>query len=36
MSLQNFQYDTKDIWQKDKDHHIHPWTDFSTFKKTAR
>ena len=32
MSLQNFQYDTKDIWQKDKDHHIHPWTDFATFK----
>ena len=32
MSLQNFQYDTKDIWQKDKDHHFHPWTDFSTFK----
>ena len=32
MQLENFQYDTKDIWQKDKDHHIHPWTDFSTFK----
>ena len=31
MQLENFQYDTKDIWQKDKDHHIHPWTDFSTF-----
>ena len=31
MSLQNFQYDTQDIWQKDKDHHIHPWTDFETF-----
>ncbi len=28
----NFNYDTKAIWQKDKDHHIHPWTDFSTFK----
>ena len=26
------QYDTQDIWQKDKDHFIHPWTDFSTFK----
>ena len=24
-------YDTQDIWQKDKDHFIHPWTDFSTF-----
>tara|TARA_B100000795_G_C22782612_1_gene433090 strand:- start:522 stop:1904 length:1383 start_codon:yes stop_codon:yes gene_type:complete len=22
----------KNIWQKDKDHFIHPWTDFSTFK----
>ncbi|MDP7541789.1 MAG: hypothetical protein QF653_00920 [Acidimicrobiales bacterium] len=20
------QYDTRDIWQKDKDHFIHPWT----------
>ena len=26
------QYDTQAIWQKDKDHFIHPWTDFSTFK----
>tara|TARA_B100002003_G_C14130861_1_gene543926 strand:+ start:728 stop:2128 length:1401 start_codon:yes stop_codon:yes gene_type:complete len=25
-------YDTKSIWRKDKDHHIHPWIDFSTFK----
>ena len=24
-------YDTKEIWRKDKDHHIHPWTDFATF-----
>lgn len=24
--------DIEDIWQKDKDHVIHPWTDFSTFK----
>ena len=23
--------DIQDIWQKDKDHVIHPWTDFSTF-----
>ena len=22
----------KTIWQQDKDHFIHPWTDFSTFK----
>ena len=25
-------YDTQGIWQKDKDHHMHPWTDFSSFK----
>ncbi|WP_317929512.1 aminotransferase [Halioxenophilus sp. WMMB6] len=24
--------DMKDVWQKDIDHYIHPWTDFSTFK----
>jgi len=28
----NFNYNTKEIWQKDKDHHVHPWTDFSEFK----
>ena len=28
----NFNYDTKDLWRKDRDHYIHPWTDFSTFK----
>lgn len=28
----NFSYDTKDIWQKDKDHFIHPWADYATFK----
>jgi len=28
----NFNYDTKAIWKKDLDHHIHPWTDFATFK----
>lgn len=26
-------YDSKTIWRKDRDHCIHPWTDFSTFKK---
>ncbi len=31
----NFNYDTKDIWQKDVDHHVHPWTDFSDFKETG-
>jgi len=27
--------DMQNVWQKDKDHHIHPWTDFSTFKETG-
>ena len=30
--MDNFSYDTKDIWQKDKDHFIHPWADYATFK----
>lgn len=25
----------KKVWQQDKDHYIHPWTDFSTFKETG-
>jgi len=25
-------FDTHDLWRKDRDHTIHPWTDFSTFK----
>ncbi len=29
------EYDSKDLWQKDKDHYIHPWTDFSVFKETG-
>lgn len=28
----NFSYDTKKIWQQDRDHFIHPWTDFAVFK----
>ena len=28
----NTQYDSKEIWRKDKEHHLHPWTDFSTFR----
>ncbi|MFQ5783719.1 MAG: aminotransferase [Alphaproteobacteria bacterium] len=24
-------YDTQDLWRKDRDHYIHPWTDFATF-----
>ncbi|MSP81939.1 MAG: aminotransferase [Alphaproteobacteria bacterium] len=31
----NIAYDTKDIWQKDKDHFIHPWTNFATFNDTG-
>ncbi len=26
---------TQKIWQQDKDHNIHPWTDFSTFKESG-
>ena len=26
------QYDTRDLRNKDRNHYIHPWTDFSTFK----
>ena len=31
-NLRNFQYDTEDLWRKDRDHNIHPWTDFATFR----
>lgn len=27
--------DMQQVWQQDKDHYIHPWTDFSTFKETG-
>ena len=30
MELRNT-YDTEDLWEKDKDHYIHPWSDFSVF-----
>ena len=30
-NLTNFQYDTMGLRRKDRDHNIHPWTDFSTF-----
>ncbi len=29
--VSNVKFDTKDLWRKDRDHFIHPWTDFSTF-----
>ena len=32
MNTRNFNYDTQAIWQKDRDHCMHPWTDFSEFK----
>ncbi|HJL57686.1 MAG TPA: aminotransferase class III-fold pyridoxal phosphate-dependent enzyme, partial [Arenicellales bacterium] len=32
MTQANQKYDSQDIWSKDKDHHVHPWTDFATFK----
>ena len=25
-------YDTPDLWRKDRDHYLHPWTNFATFK----
>ena len=32
-NIKNFpSYDTEDLWRKDRDHVIHPWTDFATFK----
>ena len=31
-TMRNMKYDTPDLWRKDRDHNIHPWTDFSTFK----
>ncbi|MDI3324554.1 aminotransferase [Pontibacterium granulatum] len=31
----NKNIDMKQVWQQDKDHYIHPWTDFSTFKETG-
>ena len=33
--MRNVKYDTRDLWQKDRDHYIHPWTDFATFKETG-
>src|SRR3569833_898180 len=27
------QVDPKDIWRKDRDHFVHPWTHFDSFKK---
>ena len=33
MSGTDEQYDTGTLWKQDRDHYIHPWTDFSTFKK---
>jgi adenosylmethionine-8-amino-7-oxononanoate aminotransferase len=34
-SARNIKYNTAEIRQKDKDHQIHPWTDFSTFEETG-
>ncbi|MGI9304148.1 MAG: aminotransferase [Gammaproteobacteria bacterium] len=28
----NRKYDTETLWRQDRDHYIHPWTDFSVFK----
>lgn len=29
---QQSKFNTQDLWRKDRDHSIHPWTDFSRFK----
>jgi putrescine aminotransferase len=34
-TARNVKYNTAEIRQKDKDHQIHPWTDFSTFEETG-
>jgi len=26
-------YDTADVWRKDRDHFVHPWTDYASFEK---
>ena len=26
------QVDPRDVWQKDRDHFVHPWTHFDSFK----
>ncbi|MCG9555136.1 aminotransferase [Vibrio sp. Isolate31] len=31
----NINTDMKKVWQQDRDHYIHPWTDFSIFKETG-
>ena len=33
--MRNLKYDTQEIWRKDRDHYIHPWTDFATFHETG-
>jgi adenosylmethionine-8-amino-7-oxononanoate aminotransferase len=33
--MRNLKYDGKALWRMDRDHYIHPWTDFSTFKQTG-
>ena len=32
MTTPSTKYDTQSIWRKDRDHNIHPWTDFASFK----
>ena len=33
--MKNFNYDTQKIWEQDRDHQVHPWTDFATFKESG-
>jgi adenosylmethionine-8-amino-7-oxononanoate aminotransferase len=32
MARGDHRFDGGDVWRQDRDHYIHPWTDFSTFK----
>ena len=32
MTMASTKYDTQSIWRKDRDHNIHPWTNFASFK----
>ena len=31
-NIDTAQYDTQQLWRQDRDHFIHPWTDFEDFK----
>lgn len=35
MPRSNLSHDTEELRRKDREHFIHPWTDFATFKETG-